>query len=206
MSDDSRRRPASTPAPARHPCPVDAGRLATDIALVGTGAALVAVCSLLAVRVAPPVPITLQTFAVLLVGALLGSRRAALAVLLYLAVGFAGLPVFAEATGGPATFAAPSVGYLLSFPVAAWLVGLVVERGAGSRWTTRPPGWSPRSGSAASRSTRSGCRCWRLRVGVSLGEARAFNAVFLPFDAIKAATAVVVAAGVHRAFPDLLRG
>ncbi len=104
---------------------------ATGIALVGSGAALVAVCSLLAIPVGPSgVPITLQTFAVLLVGALLGSRRGALAVLLYLAVGVAGLPVFAGGSGGLATFAQASAGYLLAFPVAAWLTGLVVERGS----------------------------------------------------------------------------
>lgn len=179
---------------------------ATDIALVGTGAALVAVCSLLAVPVGTSgVPITLQTFGVLLVGALLGSRRGAFAVLLYLLVGLAGLPVFAEGTGGLATFAKPSVGYLLAFPLAAWVVGLVVERGS--------VGFVPQvvrltlgglAGTAVIYAI--GVPVLAARIGVSLGEAVALNVVFLPFDAIKLAVVVVVAAAVHRAYPGLIRG
>lgn len=83
-----------------------------------------------------PVPLTGQTFAVLLAGALLGSRRAFASQAAYLAAGFAGLPVFA---GGGATAVhlfGPSGGYLWSFPVAAGLVGLLVERGAAARFWT----------------------------------------------------------------------
>ena len=179
---------------------------ATDIALVGTGAALVAVCSLLAIPVgASGVPITLQTFGVLLVGALLGSRRGAFAVLLYLLVGLAGLPVFAEGAGGLATFAKPSVGYLLAFPLAAWLVGLVVERGSG--------GFVPQvvrltlgglAGTAAIYAI--GIPVLAARIEVSLAEALALNVVFVPFDAIKLAVVVIVASAVHRAYPGLIRG
>ena len=68
------------------------GFRAADLAFVGSGAAFLVVCSLVAIPIGPAgAPITLQTFAVLLLGAVLGSRRGALAVLLYLAVGFAGL-------------------------------------------------------------------------------------------------------------------
>jgi biotin transport system substrate-specific component len=182
----------------------------TDLALIGTGAALLAVCSLLAVPVGPAgAPITLQTFAVLLAGAVLGARRGALAVLLYLAVGFAGLPVFAEGTGGVATFGKVTLGYLLAFPVAAWVVGLVVER-----WSRR------RSGTAVVHAGvvlvagvlgslvvyAVGVPVLAARIGVSLTEGWVINAAFLPFDAVKVAMVAVVAAAVHRAFPDLLRG
>ena len=111
------------------------GFRAADLAFVGSGAAFLVVCSLVAIPIGPAgAPITLQTFAVLLLGAVLGSRRGALAVLLYLAVGFAGLPVFAEGTGGPATFAKVTLGYLVAFPVGAWVTGVVVERlGRGRR-------------------------------------------------------------------------
>lgn len=179
---------------------------ATDLALVGTGAALVAVCSLLAIPVGTSgVPITLQTFGVLLVGALLGSRRGSLAVLLYLLVGFAGLPVFAEGTGGLATFAKPSVGYLLAFPLAAWVVGLVVERGAGS---FGPQVVRLALGGLAGTAViyAIGVPVLAARIGVSLAEAFALNLAFLPFDAIKLAVVVIVAAGVHRAYPGLIRG
>jgi biotin transport system substrate-specific component len=76
-----------------------------------------------------PVPITGQTFAVLLVGMALGSRRGALAVAAYLAAGAAGLPVFAEAKSGIATLLGPTGGYLVGFVAAAWVVGYLAERG-----------------------------------------------------------------------------
>lgn len=75
-----------------------------------------------------PVPITGQTLAVLLTGAVLGSRRGALALLLYIAEGSAGLPVFAKGASG-LFWTLPSGGYLLGFVAAAYVVGLLVERG-----------------------------------------------------------------------------
>jgi len=76
-----------------------------------------------------PVPITGQTFGVLLTGALLGSRRGTLAMLVYLAEGSSGLPVFALGHSGLATILGPTGGYLLSYPVAAFAVGFLAERG-----------------------------------------------------------------------------
>ncbi len=202
MTDDAAPRPRALPA--------------TDLALVGTGAALIAVCSLLAIPVGPAgAPITLQTFAVLLVGALLGARRGALAVGLYLLVGFAGLPVFAEGTGGVATFAKVTLGYLLAFPVAAAVTGLVVERAArrggavaGRRWA----GWWRGAGAALVGGLLGtlvvylvGVPVLAARIGVSLAEGIAINAVFIPFDLVKVVLAAVVAGAVHRAYPDLLR-
>ena len=74
-----------------------------------------------------PVPITGQTLAVLLVGALLGSRRGALCVLAYLSEGMAGLPVFAGGGSGPAWLLGPTGGYLVGFVAAAWVVGWLCE-------------------------------------------------------------------------------
>lgn len=76
-----------------------------------------------------PVPLTGQTFAVLLVGMALGSRRGSLALAAYLAEGAAGLPVFAEAKSGLAVLFGPTGGYLFGFVAAAWLVGWLAERG-----------------------------------------------------------------------------
>lgn len=76
-----------------------------------------------------PVPITGQTFAVLFTGAILGGRRAALALLLYLVEGAMGLPVFAGGLAGIAHLLGPTGGYLLSYPLAAGCVGLLAERG-----------------------------------------------------------------------------
>ena len=81
-----------------------------------------------------PVPLTMQTFAVAVVGAWLGTRQGVAAVIAYLALGFAGLPVFATPLCGPAALMGPTAGYLVSFPMAAAISGLLAERGwAGKR-------------------------------------------------------------------------
>lgn len=80
-----------------------------------------------------PVPLTGQTFGVLLAGAVLGSRRGFLSQLLYLAEGAGGLPVFAGGAFGVAHLFGPTGGYLWSCPIAAALLGWLVERGASRR-------------------------------------------------------------------------
>lgn len=90
------------------------------------------------------VPITGQTLGVLLAGALLGGRGGALAMLSYLAEGLSGLPVFAgglsawspSAIGGPPVIVGPTAGYLFSYPIAAYLVGALAERGWDRRFGT----------------------------------------------------------------------
>jgi biotin transport system substrate-specific component len=103
-------------------------RLVRDALLVVTGSALVALCAKIQVP-SWPVPITMQPFAVLLVGMALGARRGGLALGLYLLEGAAGLPVFALPTAGLAYFAGPTAGYLVAFPLAAYMVGAMAERG-----------------------------------------------------------------------------
>jgi biotin transport system substrate-specific component len=76
-----------------------------------------------------PVPMTLQTLAVLAIGATFGARLAGATVLLYLAEGLAGLQVFANLSAGPAYMMGPTGGYLAGFLVAAALVGWLAERG-----------------------------------------------------------------------------
>ncbi len=177
----------------------------TDVSLVATFAAVIAVGSLVAVPVGgAPVPVTLQTFAVLLAGAVLGARRGLLAVLLYLAVGLAGLPVFAQGFGGPAVLGRPTLGYLLAFPLAAWVVGAAAERSARSTWGVRA-GMLVAGGVLASLVVYAlGVPVLAARTAMTLGEALAFNSLFIPFDAVKLGLAVLVATSVHRAFPDLL--
>jgi biotin transport system substrate-specific component len=80
-----------------------------------------------------PVPVTMQTFAVLLTGAMLGPRLGGLAVLFYLMEGSLGLPVFRGGTSGIAGLVGPTGGYLIGFIVAAWIVGSLVKR----RWDRR---------------------------------------------------------------------
>jgi len=76
-----------------------------------------------------PVPMTLQTLAVMLVGALYGWRLGVLTILVWLALGALGLPVLAGGTGGIARFLGPTGGYLLAFPFAGALTGWLAERG-----------------------------------------------------------------------------
>lgn len=87
------------------------------------------------------VPVSGQTFAVLLAGAILGSRRGALSQMAYLAQGAAGLPVFAWTVGlgyggGVARFIGPTGGYLMGFVAMAFVVGLLAERGWDRRFST----------------------------------------------------------------------
>jgi len=76
-----------------------------------------------------PVPLTGQTFAVLLVGATLGSKRGAASLVLYTTLGAIGLPFFAGGASGMAYLSGPTLGYLVGFIVAAYLVGKLAERG-----------------------------------------------------------------------------
>ncbi len=192
------QRPSARPIVARRSA-------TTDLALVGTFAALVAVCSLIAVRIPiVAVPVTLQTFAVLLAGAVLGARRGAFAVLLYLAVGLAGLPVFAEAKGGPAVLASFSAGYLLAFPLAALVVGLVAERAVRQGGVRRALLLAGGAVAATLTIYAVGVPVLAARAGMALGDAVVINNAFVPLDALKAALVVIVALAVHRAFPDLL--
>ncbi|HKR21987.1 MAG TPA: biotin transporter BioY, partial [Pyrinomonadaceae bacterium] len=82
------------------------------------------------------VPITGQSFAVLLTGALLGSRLGAAAVIAYLIEGAVGLPFFAGGGSGLVRFLGPSAGYLVAFPAAAFVTGAFAEHGWDKRYHT----------------------------------------------------------------------
>jgi biotin transport system substrate-specific component len=76
-----------------------------------------------------PVPLTGQTLAVLLIGATLGARRGVASIVLYIALGAVGLPVFAGGASGLAYLAGATLGYLIGFVIAAYIIGLLAERG-----------------------------------------------------------------------------
>lgn len=106
-----------------------------DAVLIVAGALLVGLMAQISIPLPfTPVPITGQTFGVLLVGMTLGARRGLLAMLLYLAEGAVGLPVFAGGTAGVAKFVGPTAGYLAAYPFAAMLCGWLAERG----WDRKP--------------------------------------------------------------------
>lgn len=108
-----------------------------NIALIVGGSLVIAWCAQIRILLPfSPVPITGQTFAVLMIGALFGARRGAVAVIAYLIEGGLGLPVFAVG-GGFSVLLGPTGGYLIGFVVAAWVVGLLAEKGWDRRaWST----------------------------------------------------------------------
>ena len=112
--------------------------IVTDIILIAAGTALTAILAQIAIPLWP-VPMTGQTFAVLFVGATLGVTRAVLSMVLYLAVGLLGLPVFApQANGshltGLAALLGPTGGYLIGFILAVAFVGWLAQREWDHKW------------------------------------------------------------------------
>ena len=106
-----------------------------DVLLIAGFSLVIALCAQVAIPLPfTPVPLTLQTLAVIVAGGLLGSARGTAAVLAYIGEGFAGLPVFSGGRAGVAHLFGPTGGYLVGFILAAFLVGLIVESGAGKSW------------------------------------------------------------------------
>jgi biotin transport system substrate-specific component len=112
--------------------------VAREIVLVLGGVLLIALAAQVQIPLPfSPVPVTGQTFAVLLLGALYGSKRGAATVLTYLVLGTVGFPVFAGGAAGAARLMGPTAGYLVGFIAAAFVVGALAERGWDRRpWTT----------------------------------------------------------------------
>jgi biotin transport system substrate-specific component len=148
------------------------GSATRNIGLVLSASILLVLAARAAVPVPfSPVPMTLQPLAVLLIGAALGTRRGGAAAALYLAYGAIGLPVFAHPLG----LLGPTAGYLIAFPLAAALVGLLAERG----WTARVP-LTVATMAAGIAVIHLGGWSW-LAIGV--GAAPAFAAGVVPFIA-----------------------
>jgi len=149
-----------------------------------------------------PVPITGQTFGVLLVAVLLGSGRGTVAVVFYLLEGMAGLPVFAPyGAPGVARFFGPTAGYLLAYPPAVFLTGWLVERSAGI-WFFPLAGLRLACALFFGEATIFLGGYFWLRVGVGLGWGPAFLAgvvPFLPGEILKMVLIVMVVRGVELA-------
>ena len=112
--------------------PLDATRSA---GLVIVFSLFIAACAQFSIQIGP-VPITGQSFAVLLTGALLGSRLGAAAVIAYLIEGALGLPFFAGGGAGIVRFFGPTGGYLVAFPAAAFITGAFAEHGWDKHYLT----------------------------------------------------------------------
>ena len=179
----------------------------TDLALVAAFAALISVCTYIgSIPVGGQgVPFTLQTFAVMLAGCVLGPVRGFLAVSLYLLLGVIGLPVFAQHASGLGVFTRVSGGYLLSFPIAALVGGLLVVAIGRTRRTSAL--WIFLCSITASILVihPMGIAGLKLNLGISWGEAINIDKLYWLGDLVKTTVVAIIAAEVHRAFPQLLR-
>ncbi|SEJ69690.1 biotin transporter BioY [Demequina mangrovi] len=198
------------------------GFTAQSIALVAVFAGLIAASTLTPeITLAAGVPLSLQTFAVVVTALVLGPWRALAATALYIAVGLAGAPIFSNGVAGFAIFARPSWGYLLGMLVAAPVVGLIAQllarRGSltyvpllGAGLVSIPIIYAFGVPVLASKlglnvftlpadcegvgDFASGCV-----TGITVG-----TVPFLPGDLLKVFLAALVAAAIHRAYPGLL--
>lgn len=177
----------------------------TTIALVSVFAGFIAASTLWGgVEVASGVPFTLQTLTVMLAGAVLGPWRGASAVALYLLLGTAGVPIFANHTTGATAWPSVTAGFLIGFLPAAFVTGWIVRglrrRGAmtfagvfgasvvGGIVVLYPIGWTYLA----------------IRAGLTSDATLVAAAPFAVFDIAKAAIAATVAMAVHRAYPGIL--
>jgi biotin transport system substrate-specific component len=177
--------------------------IAADAARIIAANILLALCAHIAIPLPwTPVPITGQTFGILLVAVLLGSRRGTIAVFLYLLEGMAGLPVFAPyGAPGAARFFGPTAGYLLAYPPAAFVTGWLAERAAGI-WFMRFAGLRLTGALFAGEAIIFFSGCFWLAIGAGLAWSQAFYAGLLPFlpgEIMKMALIVATVRGVELA-------
>jgi biotin transport system substrate-specific component len=147
------------------------------------------------------VPITAQSLGIMLCGTVLGSKRGALAVLLFLALVAIGLPLLSGGRGGLGVFASPTVGFLIGFPVAAFIAGLVVERSRAS------VGLAAGIGALVGGVIvlyAFGIPGLALMLDKSQPEAALMITAFLPGDLIKVVLAALITQGIARMRPDAL--
>lgn len=99
-----------------------------DICSIALCTAVTAIMAQLSLPMPLGVPMTMQTFAITLSAVILGSKRGALSSLIYVLLGAVGLPVLAGFSGGAQHFLGPTGGFLLSFPIMAYIIGLGVDK------------------------------------------------------------------------------
>ena len=173
-----------------------------SLAYVALFAALIAVLGLVPqITLISGVPITAQSLGVMLAGTVLGARRGALAVLLFLLLVALGLPLLSGGRGGLGVFAGPTVGFLIGFPIAAYVAGLVVER------------WSVRLGLAALVGAflggivvlyAFGIVGMSVVLGKTLPEAALLITPFVPGDLIKVGLTALLTSALARVRPGAL--
>ena len=170
-----------------------------DLAFIALFAAVTAVLGLVPAIAVGPVPITAQTLGVMLAGSVLGARRGFLSQLLFLVLVAVGLPLLPGGRGGLAVFAGPTAGYLLSWPIAALVIGLLTER----LWRRYNVGWGVLVNVVGGMLLIYviGIPVLAAVTGTPLAAAAAGSVIFLPGDLVKAVVAAVVANQVRRSYP-----
>jgi biotin transport system substrate-specific component len=175
-----------------------------DLALIATFTGVVAALGLVPAFLPPgfTVPITAQSLGVILAGAVIGARRGFLSLLLFLVLVAVGLPLLAGGRGGLGVLAGPSVGFLVGYPVAAYVVGWLTERGG----ATYRVSWGLVANAIGGIVVlyAFGVLGMAARTGLSVQAALVATWVYLPGDVVKVVVAAVVARGVHAAYPGLL--
>lgn len=185
--------PASAAAPHFSPLRLDARSLPVKVLAVLAGTLFLTLSSYISVPMVP-VPVTMQTFAVMMVGALYGWRLGTATLLAWLAQGAAGLPVLAGGAGGVAPFFGPTGGYILSWPLMAAFVGWLAERG----WNGERPLLAFLAMLIAGTFCLIAGGAW-LSGFVGFDKALALGVVpFLPGDVLKAALGAATLAAIHR--------
>jgi biotin transport system substrate-specific component len=189
-SDHDARTPARTPA--------------RDLALIAIFTGIVAALGLVPAFVPPgfSVPITAQSLGVMLAGGILGARRGGLVLVVFLVLVAVGLPLLAGGRGGLGVFAGTSVGFLLAWPVTAFVIGWLTERGG--------PTYRLSWGIAANvvggivLLYAAGIVGIAVVAEISVEAAAVSTWIFIPGDLVKVVLAAVIARGVHAAYPGLL--
>jgi biotin transport system substrate-specific component len=189
------RAAAFTPPPPQK----DNKQMERNLAFIALFAALIAALGLIPkFTLAFGVPITAQTMGVMLCGTVLGAKRGALAVLLFLTLVALGLPLLAGGRGGLGVFATPSVGFLIGWPIAAFATGFIVEQ------------WRGNLAVVASIASVIGGILVLYIFGVigmsvmldkTLAEATLLITAFIPGDAIKAVFAGLITSGLAKSRP-----
>jgi biotin transport system substrate-specific component len=173
-----------------------------NLTLIALFAALIGALGFLPAMMLPGgVPITAQSLGIMLCGTILGSRRGALAVILFLIVVALGVPVLSGGRGGYGVFLGPSVGFLIGFPLTAFVAGLVVER-----WNA-PILYSAGLGAALGGMAvlyPIGALGWAVMLGKSLNEVGLFVLGFIPGDLIKVVLAAFITRAVSQMRPSAL--
>jgi biotin transport system substrate-specific component len=173
-----------------------------NLTLIALFAALTAALGLVpSINLISGVPITAQSLGIMLSGTILGKRNGVLAVLLFVLLALIGLPILSGGRGGLGVLVGPTVGFLVGFPLAAFVAGLVVEK------------WSAPIGIAAFAGAILGGIVIMYALGIvgmavvlgkSLIEASPLALPFLPGDLIKAALAGVITQSLYRMRPAVV--